>query len=311
MRKIPLYMITGFLGSGKTTFMKKLISQFAQDYRLGIIQNEFAPVNTDAIELKDVDQPFQLLEVNNGSVFCVCLLSDFTSSLSEFIEDHQPDAVILEATGLADPIAIAEMILAPQLSSYIDVCYTWCIVDAANFLKINHLVNRINHQIQVADKVILNKIDLADQDVVGEVTRKIQKINPFVEIQKAQHCEIELEGLTLKDPFGDNDEKRNNQTRSMSSEGRPGIGLGVLKSGRKIRVEALRHFLEEFTSGSKTIRIKGYVRTNAGGSVAVQTIYDQIAITEANHYTGSTQLVAFGRDFNLSEFSKRFRSLAD
>ena len=93
---IPFYLVTGFLGSGKTTFIKRYLEAFADKKRIGIIQNEFAPGEVDGKELRLTGHSFELLEINNGSVFCVCLLGTFIYSLSEFMDVHHPDMVIME-----------------------------------------------------------------------------------------------------------------------------------------------------------------------------------------------------------------------
>ena len=87
MKKIPFYLVTGFLGSGKTTLIKQFIERYADSKKIAIIQNEYAEVNIDSRELKLTGKSFELLEMNNGSVFCVCLLGSFIHSLADFI--HQ------------------------------------------------------------------------------------------------------------------------------------------------------------------------------------------------------------------------------
>ena len=109
MSRIPFILVTGFLGSGKTTFLKRLLARYSGDGKIGIIQNEFAPGSVDGTELKQSGMPFEILEVNNGSVFCVCLLGSFIKSLRTFVEEYQPEALILEASGLSDPISIGEI----------------------------------------------------------------------------------------------------------------------------------------------------------------------------------------------------------
>ena len=75
---IPFYLITGFLGSGKTTLLKYLLNHVGSRYRIAVIQNEFAPTGMDGMELKRESPDFKLLEINNGSVFCVCQLGKST-----------------------------------------------------------------------------------------------------------------------------------------------------------------------------------------------------------------------------------------
>ena len=65
---IPLYIVTGFLGSGKTTFLKHVLAGYAERMKIGIIQNEFAPGNSDGVDVKEKGKQFEILETNNGSV---------------------------------------------------------------------------------------------------------------------------------------------------------------------------------------------------------------------------------------------------
>ena len=83
---IPLYLITGFLGSGKTSFLKYFLQQNeGKRGKLAVIQNEFSPVSIDGKEIQQMGD-YRILEVNIGSVFCVCLLGSFVSSLAAFFE---------------------------------------------------------------------------------------------------------------------------------------------------------------------------------------------------------------------------------
>ena len=73
------------------------------------MQNEFTPANIDGADLKSTHEDFEILAVNNGSVFCVCLLNDFISSLSSFVDQHQPDLIFMEVSEPSDHIAIAQL----------------------------------------------------------------------------------------------------------------------------------------------------------------------------------------------------------
>ena len=100
---IPLNLINGFLGSGKTTFLLHYLDTFAGGRKIGVIQNEFSPAGIDGELITRQGKAYRLLEVNNGSVFCVCLLGGFINSLSSFIDDYAPDEIIMEASGMSDP----------------------------------------------------------------------------------------------------------------------------------------------------------------------------------------------------------------
>ncbi len=140
---IPFFLVTGFLGSGKTTFLKKLIENFPENNRIGIIQNEFAPANVDSASIAAHRSGYEILEINNGSVFCLCLLHDFINSLDKFITEYQPDVLILEASGLSDPIAIAQLFDSESLKNKIYLSKIWSVVDACNLSRSGIFIEKV------------------------------------------------------------------------------------------------------------------------------------------------------------------------
>ncbi|MDP2890628.1 MAG: GTP-binding protein, partial [Bacteroidota bacterium] len=181
MTSIPLQLVTGFLGSGKTTFLKNYLEEFSGNKKIGIIQNEFSEVNIDSHELRKGNADFQILEVNNGSVFCVCLLGSFIGSLAAFIDQYQPDELILEASGMSDPLSIGQILQSPLLKHKVYLDHVWCLVDALNFEKISSLQTRVNHQIRIADTIIANKTDLTENKN-DAIIHRIKYMNPFATV---------------------------------------------------------------------------------------------------------------------------------
>ena len=93
LKKIPLVLITGFLGSGKTSLLRQILHSAGKSGKVAIVQNEFAPGRVDSAELESTGVKFNLLEINNGSVFCAGLLDDFISRLEEFIQLYKPQII--------------------------------------------------------------------------------------------------------------------------------------------------------------------------------------------------------------------------
>ncbi len=167
MSAIPLQLVTGFLGSGKTTFLKNYMNEFSGSRRIGIIQNEFSELNVDRIELEQNNPGFEILEVNNGSVFCVCLLGSFVDSLSEFIDQVHPDELIMEASGMSDPLSIGQILQSPKLKQKVYLDRVWCLVDAVNFKRISSIQTRINHQIRIVIRLSSIRQTLQTQSMRG------------------------------------------------------------------------------------------------------------------------------------------------
>jgi len=298
MPKIPFHIISGFLGSGKTTFLKRIIEKYASVTKIGIIQNEFVPANIDGAELKKSDKDFNLLEINNGSVFCVCLLGDFVRSLEKFIDEFQPEVLIIEASGLSDTTSIAEVISAGSLAGKIYLASNWCVVDAQNFAKVGLMKQRVFHQLRMADVVVINKTDLLEAGT-EPVRAEIKKANPFAEIRETTFCNIDFElgnSAINKFYFGE-----------IKSLPRPSVNSMVIKSGRKLFRISLELFLNNWAP--KDYRIKGFVNLKEGKTAAVQCTFITIEIVEIENDFHPTELIAISDQFTLREWNKAFKEL--
>lgn len=296
MQKIPFHIISGFLGSGKTTFLKRIIEQYASGKKIGIIQNEFAPANIDGAELKQSGKDFKLLEINNGSVFCVCLLGNFVRSLEKFIDEHQPEIIIIEASGLSDTTSISEVVSAGTLAEKIFLASNWCVVDAQNFAKVGLMKQRVSHQLRMADVVVINKCDLIEEALDG-IKDEIKKVNPFAEIKETSYCQIDFElgnSAIHKFYFGD-----------VKTMPRPEINSMVIKSGQKITRNSLELFLKEWVP--KAYRIKGFVNLEEGKTAAVQCTFDSVAIIEIEPNFHPTELIAMSDQFTFREWNRAFK----
>jgi G3E family GTPase len=298
MSKIPFHIISGFLGSGKTTFLKRIIDKYASETKIGIIQNEFAPANIDGAELKKSGKDFNLLEINNGSVFCVCLLGDFVRSLEKFIDEIQPEILIIEASGLSDTTSIAEVISAGSLAEKIYLASNWCIVDAQNFAKVGLMKQRVFHQLRMADVVVINKTDLVEPGI-DTIRAEIKKANPFAEIRETTFCNIDFglgNSATNKFYFGE-----------IKSLPRPSVNSMVIKSGRKLSKISLEFFLNDWAP--KAYRIKGFVNLKEGKTAAVQCTLSSVEIIEIANDFHPTELIAISDKFTLREWNQAFKKL--
>ncbi len=287
------------MGSGKTTFLKRIIEQYSSEKKIGIIQNEFGPINIDGAELKKSGHDFNLLEINNGSVFCVCLLGDFVRSLKKFIDKYQPDIVIIEASGLSDTTSISEVISAGSLAEKIYLASNWCVVDALNFAKVGLMRQRVSHQIRMADIVIINKTDLVKTGL-DSIREEIKKNNPFAEIIGTTFCTMDFElgnSAINKFYFGE-----------IKTMPRPEINSMVIKSGRKMSRDALAQFLNEWAP--KAYRIKGFVNLKEGKTAAVQCTLSSVEIIEIKDAFHPTELIALSDQFTLREWNRSFKELS-
>ena len=175
MTKIDI--ISGFLGAGKTTFIKKLINEVYCDEKLVLIENEFGEVNIDSTFLKDTD--INVSAINSGCI-CCSMVGDFETSLKEAITLYHPDRIIIEPSGvgkLSDVIKAVKKI--EQLE--IDNCIT--IVDAKKCrLYTKNFGEFFNNQIEAASTIILSKSHDISEYQLDECIKIIKKYNDRVNI---------------------------------------------------------------------------------------------------------------------------------
>lgn len=302
---VKFNLITGFLGSGKTSLLKNLLSELSRQKRIAVIQNEFAPTSVDSKDLQQNSEDFKLVEINNGLVFCVCQLSNFEQTLDKLLDEYQPEIVFLEASGLADPISIAELLQTPSLSKRITLDKSICLVDAANYFKGLSTLVRFKHQIMVADVIILNKIDLFDGDI-EDIKQSVSQLNPFADILPSVYAEVSWEKLSDSILYTSYAAQR---FKGQKSEGVPDMNACVLRVHNKIDLEALKLFVEELQE--KCLRIKGFVNLKDGSTVLLQSVFNKLDIEEVNNYSGRTEIIAFGFDINIGYMRQLFKKFSN
>jgi len=196
-KKLPVTVISGFLGAGKTTLVNYLLSQKA-DASIGVIVNEFGEVGIDG-ELIIADEN-ALIEIRNGCICCT-VRTDLVAGVKALLaqEDIGLDRLIIETSGLADPapvlqtfLADADLLIQVELESVISV------VDAANFSRqISNAIAR--EQIAFADLVILNKAELAEASELEAIERELHSLNPTTQVIRATQSRIPF-GMLLGTP---------------------------------------------------------------------------------------------------------------
>jgi len=305
MKKVPFILVTGFLGSGKTSLLLDLLRKHSDSLRMAIVQNEYSPGHTDGITLRKSDNPFGLLEINNGSVFCACLLSEFIDRLEPFIREYQPDVILLEATGLADPLSIGQILQSEKLNDKIYFAASWCVVDALNFNKIIDTVSRSRHQVRIADRIWINKTDLASDTTI--IRDKITKLNPHAQIIETTFGSTQAVDFTQYLNWTSESQNPLSDIPNPTSESRPDIGSCVVRSNRFFDEQAVSRYIREVAPG--LYRMKGFIRIDASHTLVVQTVFSDILIGPAEGYEGITELIAIGPGLINREFSKQFLSL--
>ena len=180
MQNAKLYVLTGFLGSGKTTVLLNLLEDL-KGHRIGVIQNEFGKLGIDGTILRNGD--IQMVEINRGSIFCSCLKLNFVQALSEMAKQDF-EYLFVESSGWGDPSNVQEILGAVKTVS--DKEYDFkgviCFVDAVNFLEQVKDEETTYRQLKHCNLAVITKTDLASEDLIQKVEEKIREINPVCEV---------------------------------------------------------------------------------------------------------------------------------
>ena len=175
MAKTKVDIISGFLGAGKTTFIKKLLAEALSGEKVVLIENEFGEIGIDGGFLKD--SGIEVREMNSGCI-CCSLVGDFASSLKEILTKYTPDRIIIEPSGvgkLSDVMrAVADV--EEELPVAGNSAVTLVDVKKAK-LYIKNFGEFFNNQVQYAKTIVLSRTDVADQKKIDEAIQLIREIN--------------------------------------------------------------------------------------------------------------------------------------
>jgi len=202
----PLLIITGFLGSGKTTLLNQIVEYktLLRNKFVAVIQNEVGPVDVDG---KLVGDAFHVTTLEEGCICCT-LLGELRGAVRKICLDYEPDLIIVETTGVADPRTI--LLEIPDVESFVRFDSLVAVVDGPNFQKALGEYPVIRSQIEFAHLVVLNKIDLMDEARCRDAKKMIKEINPRAAVFPAAHAGLPPGLLFLmEDDLGMMDMKEN------------------------------------------------------------------------------------------------------
>lgn len=242
---MELYLITGFLGAGKTTFLKNFIKIFS-DKKIHMVINEFGKEGVDGDLVREIGGV--LSEINNGSIFCACKIDKFEDELDGIISQN-PDVIIVEASGLSDPTNIRK-ILDTEKYKAIDYKGSICIVDAVRFSKVATTARVVPKQVKVSSLALINKVDLASNEQIEAVKQDIFTLNPVMSIKETSFGQIDKQWLSLLSADIDVEEVANIQDITLQK--------ATIELKDNINLFALKGILNLI--GEDTYRVKGFAK---------------------------------------------------
>ncbi|ANU11076.1 putative GTPase (G3E family)-like protein [Planococcus antarcticus DSM 14505] len=291
MKKVEIIILSGFLGSGKTTFLQKILAKEQQaERKVAVIMNEVGKVSIDS---DSVPKETPLKELLNGCVCCT-LSGEFEIQIAELLREYDLDVIYIETTGVAHPIEVLDTCLSPLLAEKLKIRSIITLVDAVSWInrkKLRIPLQRlIIEQVKHADIILLNKVDCVSKHTQNCIEEEVRSINPSGKIVPTVFAEVNVNELITSEKLENGEHEKVHVTQHLH------IKTYVHTFLHPINQKLFEEFLKAMPD--TIYRIKGYIRfTESEETLLFQYSYGMPFHTKAGLKMKNT-LVFIGDDID-------------
>jgi G3E family GTPase len=337
--KIPVTVLTGFLGAGKTTLLNYILRE-KHGRKIAVIENEFGEIGIDGgLVLESTEE---IYEMTNGCICCVgAVREDLVRIVRTLLErPERLDHIIVETSGLADPYPVAQTFfiddpIAQQVS--LDAVVT--MVDAKHIaVHLDDIVldgsdNQAVDQIVCADRIVINKVDLVDEEHIASLTQRIRGLNATAEIVRSSYAEIDLNRILgvgaseFSQILVETDDLHGDEPHDHDHEGHDDLhedhddhvhDASVSSVGIEIEadvdIDALQTWLAELRNNDATnlFRVKGILAVQGQPyRYVLQGVHNVVELRAAQAWGSeprTSRIVFIGRDLDRAALTDRFHA---
>lgn len=327
---VKIDIISGFLGAGKTTLIKKLIEEKLSSEKLVIIENEFGEVGIDGSLLKNTG--IEVKEINSGCICCT-LVGDFGKAVEEVISKYKPDRILIEPSGVGKLSDVIKACDTPGLKDLVRINMLVTVVDALKYqIYISNFGEFFENQIKHAKTVILSRTQKADAKKLESIVASIRKLNskanvvttPWEALKADQiiavaeqdaaamlESRMQVPKVVLKRPCNDDNCKcghhHDHSHGHKADEVFDVWGMETPKVFEEERLKALINQLESSKTVGMVLRGKGILQVDRDRWVQFDYVPGEVQIKSTNaDYTG--RICVIGSGLNKEELIRLFQS---
>ena len=321
--KLPVTILTGFLGSGKTTLLNYILREY-HGKRIAIIENEFGEISIDSDLVVSSEE--EIYEMSNG---CICCVASVRGDLLDVIRTlmgrrDRIDYILVETSGLADPMPVAQAFFVDDavleevaLDAIVTLIDSKHIEQHLDDVRYDGINSQAVDQIVSADRIIVNKVDLVDEDTVERIERRIRRFNQRSAIDRSSYAEVNLDAILGIQAFEVSQRAatvpsflENHYVHSHD----PGVETCSVRIAGELDRERVEAAAREIAAdyGGDLLRWKGVLAV-AGNDrrVALQGVHRIFEIHDLDRWEGphrDSRAVFIGKNLNQQELAGRLQS---
>ncbi|WP_313756238.1 GTP-binding protein [Tissierella sp.] len=311
--KTKVDIIAGFLGAGKTTLIKEMISQRLYNEKVVIIENEFGEVGIDGELIKE--SGLEVKEINSGCI-CCSLTGDFEKSIEEIIEKINPSRIIIEPSGVGQLSEIIKACKTETLKNLIQINMLITVVDVERFnLYISNFGEFYKDQIKSAKTILLSRTNGISRENIEFVTKEIQKINIRCNIVSTPWKELDLSSIiSLAEKNSVNHINRKIKSVKVVREKIKKLNSHKvfqswgIETPKIFTIDKIKNIIKQFNDSQEygnILRAKGVVEIQDNKWIQFNYVPGDLRISEVSpNYNGKLSVI--GTNLNRDELNKIF-----